>query len=413
MLHGIDHPLAVAAVARDFGKRIRDAAQSGKWTFLHTEIAQEWRWPADYTERAMSKASRLALLGLWRDQTNDRHLRSTAFRLWSVTRAQEDIEVLRGARHCEDLASLILRERLLRGDTNAVPTVLEKLSTDDGWHWWQYVQRVWCPALTEALASALTRRGLRTPEAWGEGQDSDWLLYHVVVNLPSEEGERLLLAHWSHLRYTERFIGAALRIATPRLLEAVGAALRDCPEPKMLLEHFELAGRLLNWEGGGVVREEQVRGVLPHARLLSRFGTNRLWDECNRRGWFEIRRKHLDGLIRKPFPRGWWDREEVESELDRICASDGRGWFGFTIDAAIAADVSWSEILSTVLDWFKSRRSIEAFEVVAAAIRERGSRRDLHRLAEVASLVGGVATEVVEDARFAVCRRTLADDRTA
>ena len=413
MLHGIDHPLAVTAVARDFGKRIRDVAQSGGWTFLHTEIVQEWRRPTDGTERTMSKASRSALHDLWRDETHDRYLRSTAFRLWSVTRAQEDIEVLRGARHCEDLVSLILRERLLRGDTDAVPTVLEKLSADEGWQWWQYVQRVWCPALTEALDSALTRRGLRTSAVWGEGQDSDWLLYHVVVNLPSEEGERLLLAHWSHLRYTERFIGAALRIATPRLLEAVGAALRDCPRPKMLLEHFELDSRHILWEGGGVVREEQVRGVLPHVELLSPFSTSRLWEECNRRGWFDIRREHLDGLIREPFPRGWWDREEVESELERICASDGRGWFGFTIDAAIAADVSWSEILSTVLDWFRSRRSIEAFEVVAAAIRERGSRRDLDRLAEVASLLGSVASGVVEDARFAVCRRTLADDRTA
>lgn len=413
MLHGIDHPLAVTAVARDFGKRIHDADQSGGWTFLHTDISQEWRRPADGSERSMSKASRLALQDLWRDETNDQYLRSTAFRLWSVTRARDDLQVLRCACHCEDFSSLILRERLLRGDTDAVPAVLEELSTDDGWYWWQYVQRVWCPALTEALDSELTRRGSKASKVWGEGQNSDWLLYHVLVNLPLEEGERLMLAHWSHLRYADRFIAAALRIATPRLLEAVGAALRDCPEPASLLAHFELDRRLQNWEGGGVVREEQVRGVIPYVPLLSEFSVNRLWAECNRRGWFEIRREHLDGILRDPFPQGWWDREEVESELDRICASEGRGWFGYTIEAALAADVSWSKILSTMLGWFKSRGSIEAFEVVAAAISQKGYRRDVDRLAEVADFVGGVPTEVVEDARFAVRRRTLADDRTA
>ena len=412
MLNGIDHPVAVTSAAQEFAKMLSQAERCGRATFLHTFVTDEWRRPEDGSERTMSQVSRLALVDLWHDATNDRHLRRTAFRLWSVTKLPEDLEVLRGVRHSDDLASLVLRERLLRGDADAVPDAVEKLSTDDGWSWWQHVESVWCPALTEALDSALTRRKLRTRDVWGEGQDSDWLLSHVVANLPEEDAERLVLAHWSHLRYADLFVVAALRIATPKLLEAVGTALRECPEPKMLLEHLELARRVRGWEGGGVVREEQVRGVLPHARLLSQSTIQRLWGECNRHGWFGIRRHHLDGLIRKPFPRGWWDRVEVESTLDEISARGGRR-FGQTIDAAIAADVSWSEILSTMLEWLKSRLSMDALEVVAAAIRQRGCRRDLDALVGVAGLLGGVATEVVEDARFAVCRRTLSDDRTA
>ena len=56
-----------------------------------------------------------------------------------------DIEVLRAAKLSDELADDILRERLTRGDQQAIPTMIEKLAADEHGYWWQCGRHLWSP----------------------------------------------------------------------------------------------------------------------------------------------------------------------------------------------------------------------------------------------------------------------------
>ena len=67
----------------------------------------------------------------------------------------------------------------------------------------------------------------------------------------------------------------------------------------------------------GLTREAQVRALLPYLNLLSEGDLWSLWEECNRHGWFDVRRLHLDALLPQPLAERWlWDRARAAVELD-------------------------------------------------------------------------------------------------
>jgi len=99
----------------------------------------------------MSKACRDLLLGLWQDQVNNNHMRAQAFSLWAATRDPDDIEILRVANTTDGLADRILGARLIRGDQEAIPTMIEKLAGGSQYYGWQFGRYFWSPTLTDAL----------------------------------------------------------------------------------------------------------------------------------------------------------------------------------------------------------------------------------------------------------------------
>lgn len=411
MLNGIDHPSAVDFVARECARiRRLNGPEAAEPPFIFFCVL-EWGRSAQGRERSMSANSRQVLYDLWCDEAEDRHVREMAFRLWAATTTPDDVRALRRAPRHDDLASHVLAARLARGDKDAIPRLLPNLAKDDRGYWWQFVGSVWSPPLVQALDKSLDRRRTLVSDGWGQTCGTDWILPNILVdNLSTSEAERLLLAHWSHLRFANRYILAALYLATPPLLKAVGSALSECPEPRMLLEHladqFGVPGR----DRGALVREEQLLAVVPYLSLLSQRSIQTLWNACNHHGWYGLRRQHLDPLVAEPFPVGWWNRTGLESTLDDATTLGHGLVLDSQISAAIAAGVSWSEILTTMLGWLSSQVSVESLEVVAEAIAKRGCRADVDALADSVALIeDGTAEAIVGDARFAVCRRTLLD----
>src|SRR4030095_7606483 len=140
----------------------------------------DWQRTQEDYGRPMTKASRDLLLGLWRDATNDKHLRTQAFSLWAATQDAEDIEVLRTANPSDELADDILRERLIRRDQRAIPAMVDKLATDNRGYWWHYGRYLWSADLTRALDEFLARRGTRAKRTWTESFESDWFTQGMI-----------------------------------------------------------------------------------------------------------------------------------------------------------------------------------------------------------------------------------------
>jgi hypothetical protein len=407
MLHGMDHPKAIFFVVQELAAiRRRIAGTNSSSSFVMTSKG-DWQRAQEDESRPMSKASRDLLLSLWRDEANDKHLRDQAFSIWAATQDSDDIEVLCALKPSDELADKILWERLTRGDQRAIPAMIEKLATDDHGYWWQCGRYLWSQELTEALDDFLGRRGAWTEWTWDKFFNSDWITSEMVMQLPANEAESLLLKHWTHLRFSSRFVQTALYVSTPRLVEAAQAAINECPEPKKLMEHLSHRFRIRTKSRLGLVREAQVLVLAPYLHLLSPMDLRVLWDACNDHGWFTIRRELLDGRLQPPFPKERWDRDHAALELDKMTAEDRLVWIGHWIDDFLKTGVWWTEILATMTAWLDQRRSLEALQVVAAAVKHRGTREDLRALKVYKGMQRTAARELIANTRFAVCRRSI------
>lgn len=406
MLNGMDHPKAVFFVAQEVATTLRRVEGTRGTSFLPTLAEDYWRRAQEEKGCPMSKASRDLLLGLWRDETYDKHLRAGAFSLWAATQDPDDIEVLRAAKPSLELADDILRERLIRGDQRAVPAMVEKLAADEHGYWWQLGRHLSSPELTEALDNSFDRRGARAERTWGEAFESDWFTHEMVMRLPAIEAERLLLKHWTHLRFGSKFVQTALFISTPRLLEAAQVSINECPEPARLMEHLSFTYGIPKGHPG-ITRKAQVLALSPYLDLLSPMDLFLLWEVCNEHGWFTIRREFLDDRLQPPYLRRRWDREQALAELDKIVADDRLHWIGHWIDDSIRTGVPWTEIMATMTAWLDQTRSLEALRVAAAAVKHRGTREDCGALRTYEGMPEIAARQLIADTQFAVRRRSI------
>ena len=306
------------------------------------------------------------------------------------------MNVLRTASVPECLADHVLEQRLIRGDQQAIPALIRKLRTNNNGYWWQQGRYLWSSELTNELDKFLSNRG---------GWDS--ITSELIMRLPSKEAKRLLLKHWDHLRFSSYFVQAALYVATKPLLEVAAAAIKDCSKPAALMMNLGMNFGIKVKDRPGLKRESQVLALAPYLDLLSDLDISMLWDECNDRGWFATRKKHLDSRLRASSAHLIWNRDYAIKELDRMVEKRRQRWIDRWIDQRLKADVSWNEIFATLMMWLEARRSLEALEVVASAVAFRGAREDLSSLKTYEDMNENGVKELIYDTEFAVRRRTL------
>ncbi len=407
MLHGVDQPKAVLFIVHELAAHARKIEGTDYFSSFSMMVRDHWRRQQNNNGRPMSIESRSLLLGLWQDETNDKHLRTQAFSSWAMTQYPDDIEVLRTAKSPDILDDAILKARLTRGDQQAIQGMIEKLSMDDNGYWWQYGRNIWSLELTNTLDNYLENRGAKTSRDWGKSFKYDDIIYEMILRLSINEAERLLLKHWAHLRFSHYFIQTALYVATPQLLELVKTVFSECPEPTKLMEHLHFHFGIKMTGHPGLVSESQVLALAPYLHLLSPLGIEELWQECNERGWFTIRRKLLDNLLSGQYLKLKWEYNQVISELDKMVAEIRLIWVDHWIDTYIKTDVSWAEILKTMIEWLEERRSFEALKVVASAISHRGTREDLCALKTYEAILGYEARKLIADTNFTVRRKSI------
>lgn len=408
MLHGVDHPKAISFVVKELADIQRRLEGTNSFLPFGLMAKEDWRRAQENSRRPMSRASRDRLLVLWQDETNDKHLRVKAFSFWAATHDADDLDVLRNAKASDDLASQILSERLIRGDQSANLAMIEKLVTDDEkGYWWQFGRYLWSPELTKSLEEFLLRRASRAKRTWTETLGSDWIIGELMMKLPDHEAERLLLEHWAHLRYSPDFVQTALYVSTPSLLEAAKNAISECPEPEKLMEHLDQRYGIRVKGRPGITCEAQILALEPYLHLLSPMSIGALWDSCNERGWFTIRRELLDHRLRPPYLHRKWDSDYAKSELEKMVAEKRLVWIGHWIDDFLKTGVSWREILETMMMWLDEKRSIEALRFVAAAVEHRGTREDLSVLRIYEGMSDPEAGQLIADTHFAVRRQSI------
>ena len=88
---------------------------------------QEWSRRSELGGKTMSSATRERLQEMWQSLDVAMHRRKAALRLWSAVPDRADLKHLSSITAPDGLTTEALRARLILGDTEAIPALIEKL----------------------------------------------------------------------------------------------------------------------------------------------------------------------------------------------------------------------------------------------------------------------------------------------
>jgi hypothetical protein len=113
----------------------------------------------------------------------------------------------------------------------------------------------------------------------------------------------LLLKHWDDLKISDDFVRAALYVATPTLRKLAHEQLAT-RDPKPLFKYFTMRYGIRVAGHPGVTRIEQLEVLEPYLEHLEPHHIQALWNLCNERGWYDLRRRFFDTPLKKPTIEG-------------------------------------------------------------------------------------------------------------
>ena len=410
MLHSIDQPDAVEFVARELAATDDRLEGTEKiWPFADT-VRSEWRRRQEKTGRAMSDASRNRLHELWTNKRNGKHLRNRALELWSSTKAKGDIKVLQIISAEDDLQDAALFQRLRRGDREAIAGLIEKLFQDDQGYWWQAGRYIWSDDLTYSLDGALGRRGDRVERIWNfdGGISIDWILPELLMELPTQTAEDLLIKHWDQLSFSSCYMQAALYTATPRLTELIAKAVAKCPDPKSIFKYLAMRFRFKTKGRTGIIRIAQIQALLPYLDHLADSDISYLWETCNSHGWFEFRRQHFDSRLKSSsYKNIYMDDNRAMTKLDDMLAEEHVFWVKNWVEKLLEIGLSIDHVMKVVEKWLDRQTDIKALKMAADVIVHAGQRCHLSILSNHNVVATDQIASIIANACFALKRRSL------
>ena len=371
LLHGVDHPTAILFEIERGAERLR----AGNDSYIFNNQARDhWGRGIKDWGTPMSQNSRDVVLALWQDEGQEEHLRRAAFDFWAASRGTADLAILRGSVDDLHLGDRILRHRLQRGDTLAIPALIERLDGEGGMRWWFYVRYVWSGTLYQALDRALAREAAKPLPGEDEQYEIGSTLTRPLMRLPPSQAEPLLLRYWDKFGKTMHFIQAALHIATPDLLALAATSIAGSSEPAKTFEHFTIHYGLNMTGEAGITREAQIRALAPYLGILRPEDIRDLGEACNKMGWFDLRRELIDPHLP---PADQAEPKALRLALDETLGCPHSAWIEHKIDDLRRADVSWVSLGAELRSWLEGQPSVNALKLAKHTILHAGGADDV------------------------------------
>lgn len=405
MMRDFDHPLAVEHIARFLADRDRNS-ESGSMDLAHFSLLDGWKRQQREQGLPMSPAVKDRLLGLVLNAESDIFLRRNAFSVWEATQSQRDLEQIQNIERDSDLYERAIWARARRKDKTVIPQLLELIRSRPD-YWWQAGRYLWSAEMTQELHRSITIVAERLKSQPTSALGLDWILSELLMEIDGQSAEKILIEEWDGLKHSAFFVQAAIYFASPLLAEKAKEAVKQANDPAKLFEH--VTGHMgWRWQGRtGITTIKQVELLCEFADYLPDHEIHALWEICNKYGWTDFRKSHLDGRLSQTEHFAKRNPSEIDvSVFDSELAGRSLGGTAFWFDQYLREGHTVSALMDALFDWLDKNRTVPALRLLAEIFYTSARRCDLDRIIQYTE-GWPEAQEVVADFSFAVRYRTL------
>jgi|GEM_PF-3039229 len=398
MLRTVDHPIAVEHLVR--------YAASHSFAEVSSGLLSDWQPRSSRPARQMSSESKGRLLEIALSESETDDVRKLAFSFWERSAAPTDLQAMTQIPEGSLLFDRALRARARRHDYSATQQVLLKIK-DDPERWLGTGLHIWSSPFTEMLEFVLDRMAAKS-----DGDISD-VGHEVADALMCVEPKRrvaMLSARWARLRAIPRMVQVALLSVGPEASALVEAAMAETHDPGALLKYFSLTATMLSNGRRLLATPEQLHNLLPFLRHLSDEDIVILSGVCEKNGWVDFTRQHLEPRMRVMPNRGFFlagDPIDLSALDEALNPEPGvivnlHGWLENSMRQGMGRDA----LIDALMQWLERNQQERALEIVASIISVEGTRKEFRVFEEVAK--GWPDTAALVDAtRFNVFHRRL------
>lgn len=410
LIEGWDDADAQEAYVRLLAHRLARSRPSGGG-LVGYNLGEMWGVDQIRGGYTMSDASLIRLAALWKDASEDLDVRIVALRLWgqaarprhlAAARASPALDPL-GVLGSEAVCALIFLE-----DPKA-HEALEQLIENDlsRAHLIQYVRGRWRDVYQPVLTRLLNLRRRLKIERSDVSFHVDHALPELMKELDDATRTRLLEEHWDHVGEESGYVQLALWTATPGSLALAKQSL-DAGDAKETLRFLSMHYNLYPTSQPQTTDLRRMQALEPWLDDLDDLAFSQLEDHCNRQGWRDWRRIHIDPRL-EPKPHATWrTAASRRAALDQAAEEKrGRRSLHFTFQHMVESVGSSGAVLDEVQVWLAERRDLPALHTACDILIEANSRTELPRCEIWRALDIPEGHPVIDDAIFAVKRHTL------
>lgn len=399
-LEGFDEPDAVEFLARTVAEK---ASEDSFWA---DNVSRQLE-TADQSRAGLSTASLKRLERLWRSDAENHAVRRQACRMWMASTGPGAVPTLQQVPPGTPIYRHALWHRAVHGDLSAVPELLRVFA--ERHLWLRVASRVWSPEIrwqVEAVMASL--ESTLPPDFSGGNDDVHYELGDLLVRIPAEEAEALLVTNWNHLRHGRLFIQAALHVSTPKTLALAAEAIAAAPGEADLFRYVDHAFFVAERDPQELLRH--LEALEPYFGRMEERYLVRFAERCMSSGlreWaMERISPHLSDRERcQLFPTD----EDLVRELEEAEAGvPNRYGSVYWIHWAGQQPDGPRRAIEAAERFCRADPSLGRFQLFADAVKQFGMRADLARLdAVIPKYMPTMVDDMKREARFVVEYRQL------
>lgn len=409
ILEGWDHPDAQERYVRLLAQRLARSRASGGYGLAGLNLGEMWGEEGWRAGSIMSDRSLARVERLWTDPNEDRDVHTVALRLWGHAARPRHLASIRdaldplGPLGSEAVCALIFL------DDPLAPAALDGLieAEPDKGYLWQYVRGRWRDAYLPYLVKALERRRILKATNSEARFSGDHALPDLMRWLDDTTRTQLLSEHWDHLGEEKQWVQLALWTATPQALGLAKESLTS-GNPREILRFISQHYNLYPNSMPPTVDLRRLEALEPWLDHLDDHAFRQLEEHCNRLGWRDWRRINVDPRLEPKDPAYWRTAASRRDEFERIANADPESpHVHFALQQMLGAVGEIEVILGEVDAWLRNRADSAALRTACQFVIEAAARAELPRLEEWRNLNIPKGEVLIDDAIFALKRRSL------
>jgi len=406
MLHGIDHPNAVNYMAHYFAQKEEELEGTGYFNHFLSSSSDVWK----RDNKAMSESSKAELYKLWSNKNSNKYIRLQSFKLWSATYLEYDKELLIDFQYDTVLYDAILRQRIEQKDITAIPLFIEKIrDSKNSGYWWQFARDFWTSDLSKLLDEELDKKSY--DEIMDIEDHSVSMISELINKMNINEAELILLKHWDKIKNSPSFIQTSLYIASDKFIKLVAETINSSSSPDAFFIHLSHHYGIMTKNHKGITNIKQLEVLIPYLGYIKEMELNFIAYECNKKGYFEFRKKYLDIYLKdeKYQNTQYSSEEKIITSLNEKLNETHFWHLEHWVDEGLNTGISKAELMNIVFKWMKSQNNIDLkiINIALVILIHIGSWNHYSELLKVCEGVKDKYIEEFENALFLIQRREL------